>query len=286
MTWPNHWPMLSRPHEGDVLRVLSHGGGVQTTALCLMAARGDIGPMPDVAIFADTGGEPRKVYAYLDWLQDQVPFPIRRVRRPGPTLAELTASVAAGERPRSGAALPPLYTSEPKGMLPKQCSREFKTRPVTAEVRRMLGLEPRQRVTGGVRVEMWIGISKDEIWRAARHECKWIHNRHPLVELNMTRADCIQWLQERQYRMPFKSSCVYCPFRTGPQWVDMQENDPEDFADAVAWDKAFRAGWPGMSGEAFIHRDMLPLDEVDFRRITDPDQHELFPGSDCDSCGV
>jgi len=35
------------------LRVLSLGAGVQSTTLALMAAHGEIGPMPDCAIFAD-----------------------------------------------------------------------------------------------------------------------------------------------------------------------------------------------------------------------------------------
>ena len=40
------------------LRVHSLGAGVQSTTLTLMAAHGEIGPMPDGAIFADTGWEP------------------------------------------------------------------------------------------------------------------------------------------------------------------------------------------------------------------------------------
>lgn len=40
---------MNAPH----LRVLSLGAGVQSTTLALMAAHGEIGPMPDCAIFAD-----------------------------------------------------------------------------------------------------------------------------------------------------------------------------------------------------------------------------------------
>lgn len=39
------------------LRVLSLGAGVQSTTLALLAAHGEIGPMPDCAIFADTRWE-------------------------------------------------------------------------------------------------------------------------------------------------------------------------------------------------------------------------------------
>lgn len=280
----NHWPMLSRPADNPVLRVISHGGGVQTSALCLMAARGDIGPMADMAIMADTGHEPRKVYEYLDWLRGQVPFPIVMVRRPGMTLGEATAAVAAGTRPKSGTQLPPLYTSPPKGMLPKHCSREFKTRPVTAHIRELLGLKPRQRAPKGTQVEVWLGISKDEIQRVKTSETPLLHYRHPLVEMDMTRAGCLKWMAERQYRIPVKSSCIFCPLRDNAAWANMQENESEDFAEAVQWDRAFRAGWPGMEGQAFVHRSFVPLDQADFRQQDDSGQLDFL--RECDSCGL
>ncbi len=42
----------------EPLRIISLGAGVQSTTLALMATRGEIGPMPSCAIFADTGDEP------------------------------------------------------------------------------------------------------------------------------------------------------------------------------------------------------------------------------------
>jgi len=46
---------------------LSLGAGVQSSTMALMAAKGQIGPMPDAAIFADTQWEPRHVYTWLNW---------------------------------------------------------------------------------------------------------------------------------------------------------------------------------------------------------------------------
>lgn len=61
--------MPSLPQEAESgnirLRILSLGAGVQSTTLALMAAHGEIGPMPDCAIFADTGWEPKAVYEHL-----------------------------------------------------------------------------------------------------------------------------------------------------------------------------------------------------------------------------
>lgn len=52
---------------------------MQSTVMALMAAKGELEPMPDCAIFADTGYEPEGVYEHLNWLEKQLPFPTYRV---------------------------------------------------------------------------------------------------------------------------------------------------------------------------------------------------------------
>lgn len=63
------------------LRVISLGAGVQSTTMALMAAHGEIGPMPACAIFADTGAEPKSVYDHLAWLMlaNVLPYPVHVV---------------------------------------------------------------------------------------------------------------------------------------------------------------------------------------------------------------
>jgi hypothetical protein len=59
--------MTSHPQNrdpGPVLRLLSLGAGVQSTAVLLLACDGVI-PCFDHALFADTGWEPRQVYENL-----------------------------------------------------------------------------------------------------------------------------------------------------------------------------------------------------------------------------
>ena len=48
------------------LTVISLGGGVQSSVIALMATEGLIKPMPDYAIFADTGWEPQGVYRHME----------------------------------------------------------------------------------------------------------------------------------------------------------------------------------------------------------------------------
>lgn len=267
------------------LRILSLGAGVQSSTIALMAARRDIDTF-DAAIFADTGWEPRKVYEWLDWLEEQLPFPVIRASRPGPDLGQLSMSVARGDLPRQGSSLPPWFVPGPS-QLPKHCSKEFKTRVVGREIRSMLGLEPGQRGPRAKVVESALGISLDEIQRMKESEQPFVENVFPLIELRMKRTDCLRWMGERQYPRPPKSSCIFCPYRTIAQWRDMRDCEPEDWEAAVAFDRAIRPGYAGLDGEAFLHRQMKPLDQVDLTTAAERGQIEFGFLEECDGmCGV
>lgn len=64
-----------------MIHIISLGAGVQSSTLALMAAHGEITPMPECAVFADTMAEPQSVYTWLDWLEKQLPFPVIRVSK-------------------------------------------------------------------------------------------------------------------------------------------------------------------------------------------------------------
>jgi 3'-phosphoadenosine 5'-phosphosulfate sulfotransferase (PAPS reductase)/FAD synthetase len=83
-----------------MIHVISLGAGVQSSTMALMAARGLIKPMPDCAIFADTGAEPEAVYRHLDWLEDQLPFPVHRVSA-GNLADEIMGAMAGPNRMES-----------------------------------------------------------------------------------------------------------------------------------------------------------------------------------------
>ena len=62
--------MIDKNRE-RTLTVISLGAGVQSSVMAIMAAKGEF-PKPDCAIFADTGYEPKKVYAYLEFLKKNI----------------------------------------------------------------------------------------------------------------------------------------------------------------------------------------------------------------------
>lgn len=256
-----------------MLRILSLGAGVQSTTLALMSTRGDL-PRVDYAIFADTGWEPQAVYDHLAWLEGIVRFPIIRTTRPGADLGEHSIAIATSDVTRT--ASPPWFTEGPRGMLPRQCSKEFKVRVIGQEVRKLLGLERGQRGPKEVAVEQWIGISTDEMQRMKRSEQAFVENVFPLIDRRMTRNDCLQWMRERQFPQPPKSSCIFCPYRGDHQWREMRDHAPADWAKAVDFDKRIRPGFHGMQGEAFIHRQRVPLEQVDLSTDADRGQFSLF----------
>jgi hypothetical protein len=240
--------------------------------------------MPDCAIFADTGSEPAAIYSHLDWLTMQLPFPVHRiVAKIGPLGSAVLAS-HRGDTPRT--ASPPFFTANPHGMLPRQCTKEAKVRPIVAKIRGMLNVPPRAPVPPGLVVEQWIGISTDEAHRMKPAEQSWIKNRWPLIELDMSRRDCLRWIERAGYPKPVKSACVWCPYHDDAAWQTMKSEQPEDFAVAVAFDAAIRKGPIGSRGTFYLHRSRLPLSEVDLRTWSERGQRDLF-GEECEGmCGV
>lgn len=284
--YENEWPTLSQAVEQPKLRILSLGAGVQSSTLALMAARGDIGPMPDAAIFADTGWEPEGVYKWLDWLETQLPFPVYRVNS-----GNIRDDIAIGQNSTGQRfASLPFHIKKVNGenaLARRQCTAEYKIEPVRRKTRELIGLQPRQRAPKEVTVEQWIGISKDEIERVRDARDPWIKNRWPLIEASMTRQDCLRWMELHQYPLPAKSACIGCPYRDDQGWMDMKETDPVSFADAVEVDHMIRqhqTNRENFTGELYLHRSLKPLDEVDFKLKVDPRQRDMWSDGFINEC--
>lgn len=84
-----------------------------------------------------------------------------------------------------------------------------------------------------------------------------------------------------------KSACYFCPFHDDRTWADFKLNHPEEFARAVQFDREIRKGkLRGVTEDAYLHRSLAPLDEVDFGNDTS-NQLELDFGNECEGmCGI
>ena len=257
------------------MNILSLGAGVQSSTLAMMAAAGEIGPMPDAAIFADTGWEPRKVHEYLDWLEKQLPFPVYRVMHKDGLLNAL--------KENKGVVGMPFFTSNGGMGFRRQCTREYKITPVQNKVRELLGYKPRQRIPVGS-ATVWVGISTDEAIRMKPSQVAWIKNRWPLIEAGMSRLHCLEWFGANQFPYPPKSSCLGCPYHSDKQWVEIKQGDQQEWIATVEMDKKIRERNQNSKYQEFMHRSCKPLDEVDFSMTEN--QIDMF-GNECEGmCGV
>lgn len=254
-------------------RVLSWGFGVQSTALAVMSAVGEIPPY-DLVIGADLGWEGSETYEvmrfYRSWLEKRgVPVVILGV---------------GNIRQLGGAAHVhmPFFTST-GAPLRRQCTREFKIDPIKRYLREWLGY-PASRPPHPPRgsVEQHLGISLDEYQRMNVSRVQYIVNKYPLcMELRMTRADCKRVYVRLGLPVPGKSACIGCPYRSAEEWLDMRERFPAEFEDAVKFDMENRnnplvARLGVAAPELYVWSGLVPLADVDFAAAVIGDELPLF----------
>lgn len=114
----------------------------------------------------------------------------------------------------------------------------------------------------GAWVEQWIGFSTDEITRVSnRGDTYYSKSRYPLLELDMSRQQCIDYLTANGWGDVAKSACLGCPFKSNAEWRRLRDTDPQAWDEVVAFDKSYRNG-AGMNQQRFLHPSCLPLDEA------------------------
>jgi hypothetical protein len=278
------------------LVVLSLGWGVQSFTLAAMAALNEL-PLPDYAIHADTTWEREQTYRFAHqmtpWLaargvnvvtvtdyaqakkattaqSDALPF-TERLGAP--------AEVVSRE---SGNKDIPAFTAHHTslGQLRRQCTQRWKIAPQRRFVNEQLRLRNIKRRQGSV--EKWLGISQDEWLRAKQSDVLYETHRYPLLEMQMTRADCITWLQRANLPIPPKSSCVFCPYHNRKAWQEIKREAGTDWATALEVDTAIRGKRPPYA--LFVHTSRKPLTEaVVLPEDIGVKQHSMFERVEDDS---
>jgi hypothetical protein len=273
----------------EPLHIISLGAGVQSSTMALMAAAGEITPMPSAAIFADTQDEPLAVYTWLEWLEKQLPFPVHRVTAGKLSEHELriARSKKSGRLYRKNRI--PAFVLKPDGgigLLGRSCTLDFKITPLIRKAKELCGLK---RSIQEVRCVMWIGISRDEAHRMKPSRAGFIENRWPLVDMNITRTGCLNWMSARGFPTPPRSACRYCPFHSDSEWRNQKENEPAEFEKSVEFEREMiLAGTRQevLRGTPYLHSSCVPLDQVDFGVRPHHGQMNLF-GNECEGmCGV
>ena len=231
--------------------VLSLGAGVQSTTALLLSVDGVLPPF-DGVVFADTGDEPAAVYDHLARLRDVA------------TIATVSAG-RLSDTTSSGFVPVPLFDAAGRGMGRRQCTYQYKLRPI----RRWL------RTLEVVPIDLAVCISVDEVERAKDSGLAWCRNVFPLLDLGWSRDRCAAYLADRWPWPVPRSACVYCPLKSDAEWAQLRDDAPADWARAVAFDEAARPF-------GYVHRTRRPLADV-LLRLEDAGQLTL----ECEGmCGV
>lgn len=268
------------------MKILSLGAGVQSTTVLLMSCKGEL-PKLDAAIFADTGWEPKAVYEHLEWLKKEsekhgIPVHIVSIGNIRENHLKAKFRVVNTKEGRYQLDMP-LYSrrGDDRGLTRRQCTREYKIRPIEEKLRELLGYKKGERIKnpdGEPLITQWMGISTDEVKRARISEKKWLEFHYPLItDLKMDRNNCIFWLKNNYpERYIPRSACVGCPYHTNAEWRRMKNEDKESWNDAVLFDNQIRnldvGKDEGLEGELYLHQKCIPLEEVDFSTPEDNGQ--------------
>jgi len=175
--------------------VLSFGAGVQTTAMAILVAQGQI--QVDEVAFADTYAEKPETYWYMDNytkpLFESLDIPFTTVKG---DLIEYCKR----------------YKIVPS-VVYRWCSDKAKIRPMKKHY-------DKDTTT------LLIGFSIDEAHRANRVN-DGLERQFPLIELGIGYNDCEQIIRDYGWPRPLRSSCYFCPFQPWLEWNWLKREHPE-----------------------------------------------------------
>lgn len=227
--------------------IWSYGGGVQSVAILALIAQGKL-ERPEVAIIADTIRERSSTWRYHKQYAEPI---MEEIGLPFKVASHKLATVDLYGH--NGDLLLPVFTRT--GKLPTFCSDEWKKMVIRRRLRQ-LGYSPRNPVV------QWLGMSLDEVHRLRQSDKKWIKNHYPLCfDIKLRKHECVLEIKRVGLPKPPTSSCWMCPNMNAEEWLEMKQDDPQDFENAVALDYQIREA--DKKGGVFLHRDRKPLDQVD-----------------------
>lgn len=260
------------------MRIFSYGGGVQSTAVLVLASQGKV--QYDHFLFANVG-EDSEHPDTLEYFRDvAMPFAekhgldlqeVRKYRK-----GEIETVRSRIFSTRKSVPLPMRLNSGAPGR--RSCTLDFKIR--------VIDRWARDNRNGNNFFTVGLGISTDEIHRAKYRPPDEVYKglikelEYPLIDLRISRSDCQKIIATAGIEVPPPSACYFCPFHNDTEWHRLRQNKPDLFFDAVKIEKHLQDKRSRLCPKdaVWMHRKLIPLD----RAI--PDQPFLLDDDDLDNC--
>jgi len=199
------------------MKVVSYGGGTNSKAMLVGLRERDV--VPDLILFADTGGEKPHTYQDIEEMRQWCRannFPdILTVKR-----TDKNGDIKTLEQDcLTRNALPSIAYGF------KTCSQGFKIQPQE----KFLNNWPQAKEVWdrGERITKLIGFDADEPQRAKYYEDKKYVNEYPLLEWDWGRDECVEAIKREGLTQPGKSACFFCPNSRPSEVRELQAKYPE-----------------------------------------------------------
>ena len=253
----------------EPIHAFSFGGGVQSTAALVLAARGELQATDDsfrwdVFLFSNVG-ERAEAPATLRYVTE---YAMPYAEAHGIELREVRKHLRDGtpddlmdriERGKRSLPFPVRMNNGAPGQ--RSCTAEFKIRVIEKELKR-LGATPDNPAIVG------IGISMDEIqrakgWGTVDPRTPSQIREYPLLRSGVRRQDALAIIRDAGLPQPPRSACWFCPFHSLDEWRRLMREEPDLFEKAVALE-AMLNGRRDELGKArvWLTRYGIPLDQV------------------------
>lgn len=248
--------------------VVSFGGGTNSAAMLIeMAGRRVV---PDLILFADTGGETPQTYKFVSdfstWLTEHGMPPIVIVKDGRKTLeAEV----------REAHTLPSLVFGF------RSCSDKYKVRP---QNRYLAQWKPAlDSWAAGGKVVKLVGFDVNETHRIKDYDDAKFVVEYPLARWGWDRMWCAQVVKRNGFE-PGKSACFYCPASRKSDVLKLAKENPRLFERAVAMERNATAATTVKGlGRHWSWEQLVRADEAQMRLLEDSE--DLMPCG-CFDAGV
>lgn len=197
----------------EPIHIISLGAGVQSSTMALMAAAGEITPMPNCAIFADTQAEPKSVYTWLDWLEKQLPFPVHRVTKGSLAESALRVRISKGGNSYTNSNVPDFLKTqgvEREGVQKRQCTKDFKIDVILQKAR---GLAKKE-------ISDWRKLYPEplKLWRSRKSSAE-----PPCHSCTDQCSHCARWTSHNDYATKPTSNTPICSATNAKECAEYEE---------------------------------------------------------------
>lgn len=260
-----------------MLRTFSTGGGVQSTAVLVLAAQGKL--HYDAFLFANVGEDSERSTTLRYMEEYAKPYAakhdielieLRKTVRQQPVT--LYSHLVGDNRT---IALPMRLSTGAPGS--RVCTSNWKIKVIAHWLKQHGATKNDPAVTG-------LGISADEAHRARTDSgIPWQTLEYPLLDLRLTRRDCERIIRDAGMPVPPKSACWFCPFQRAREWQDMARTEPELFEKACQLEQRLNEKRDAIGKDIVrFHRSLRPLSEaVNGEQMSFEDAYEMCESGYC-----